>query len=231
MDVTDLRWASLRERRHKMGDPKFSRKAYDTPSHPWQGERIKAEAVIVTKYGLKNKTEVWKAQTILRNFRRQSRELQARLRDGEEQAKVETDALLTKCARIGVLPVDGASLNNILTLNEESILARRLQTIVFEKGMATTIGQARQMIVHGHVFMNNHKVTVPGYIVTRMEESSIEYNPASPFNDEMHPMRISAEQAAMNEAAKAEDIAKEARKAAAVAKADADEAGITLEDE
>ena len=213
-----------------MGDPKFSRRSYDTPSHPWQGERIKAEVVLVNQYGLKNKTEVWKAQTILRNFRGQSRELQARLRGGEAQAKVESEALIAKCGRMGLLPMDGATLNDILTLNEESILARRLQTIVFEKGMASTVGQARQMIVHGHIFMNGHRVTVPGYIVTRKEESSIMYDPASPFNDEMHPMRVSAEQAAANAEAKAAKMAEEAAKKAAAAKADAEEAGIIGED-
>ena len=213
-----------------MGDPKFSRRSYDTPSHPWQGERIKAEVVLVNQYGLKNKTEVWKAQTILRNFRGQSRELQARLRGGEAQAKVESDALIAKCGRMGLLPMEGATLNDILTLNEENILARRLQTIVFEKGMASTVGQARQMIVHGHIFMNGHRVTVPGYIVTRKEEASIMYDPASPFNDEMHPMRISAEQAAANAAAKEAKAAEEAAKRAAAAKADAEEAGIIGED-
>ena len=213
-----------------MGDPKFSRRSYDTPSHPWQGERIKAEVVLVNQYGLKNKTEVWKAQTILRNFRGQSRELQARLRGGEAQAKIESDALIAKCGRMGLLPMEGATLNDILTLNEENILSRRLQTIVFEKGMASTVGQARQMIVHGHIFMNGHRVTVPGYIVTRKEEASIMYDPASPFNDEMHPMRISAEQAAANAAAKEAKAAEEAAKRAAAAKADAEEAGIIGED-
>ena len=213
-----------------MGDPKFSRRSYDTPSHPWQGERIKAEVVLVNQYGLKNKTEVWKAQTILRNFRGQSRELQARLRGGEAQAKIESEALIAKCGRMGLLPMEGATLNDILTLNEESILARRLQTIVFEKGMASTVGQARQMIVHGHIFMNGHRVTVPGYIVTRKEESSIMYDPASPFNDEMHPMRVSAEQAAANAEAKAAKLAEEAAKKAAAAKADAEEAGIIADD-
>lgn len=186
-----------------MGDPKFSRRSYDTPSHPWQGERIKAEVVIVNQFGLKNKTEVWKAQSVLRNFRKQARELQALLRGGDAQAKREADALIAKCGRMGVLPLEGATLNDILVLKEEDILGRRLQTIVFEKGMASTIKQARQMIVHGHIFMNGHKVTVPGYIVLRNEEASIEYAPASPFTDEMHPMRISAEQAAANQAAKA----------------------------
>ena len=186
-----------------MGDPKFSRRSYDTPSHPWQGERIKAEVVLVNQFGLKNKTEVWKAQSVLRNFRKQARELQALLRTGDAQAKRESDALIAKCGRMGVLPLEGATLNDILVLKEEDILGRRLQTLVFEKGMASTVKQARQMITHGHIFMNGHRVTVPGYIVLRNEESSIEYAPASPFTDEMHPMRISAEQAAANQAMRA----------------------------
>ncbi|MCQ2052526.1 MAG: 30S ribosomal protein S4 [archaeon] len=206
-----------------MGDPKFSRRSYDTPSHPWQGERIKAEVVFVNQYGLKNKTEVWKAQTILRNLREQSRELQARLRGDESQAKIESDALIAKCGRMGLLPLSGVTLNDILTLKEENIFSRRLQTIVYEKGMANTIGQARQMIVHGHIFMNGHKITVPGYIVNRKEESSIMYDPASPFNDEMHPMRVSKKKVA-NHKIKETKILKEATAVAAMA--DAEEAGI-----
>lgn len=172
-----------------MGDPKFSRKCFETPSHPWQGERIKNENEVVRQFGLKNKTEVWKADTMLRNFRKQSRELQSRLRSGDQQAKIEADALIAKCSRIGVLPVSGGDLNAILVLKNEDILSRRLQTIVFQKGLATTIRQARQLINHGHIFVDGHKVTVPGYIVLREEEGSVGYNPASPFTDEMHPMR------------------------------------------
>ena len=203
-----------------MGDPKFSRKTYDTPSHPWQGERIKAEVVVVNEYGLKNKREVWKAQTTLRNLRKQS---------GDAQAKIEADALLAKCGRLGFLTTD-ATLNDILTLKADDVLSRRLQTIVYEKGLSSTIKQARQMITHGHIFVNGHKVTVPGYIVTRKEESSIEYDPSSPFTDEMHPMRISAEQAAANAAVKAKAQAEAEAAVAAAAKADAEEAGITIED-
>ncbi|MCL2295688.1 MAG: 30S ribosomal protein S4 [Methanomassiliicoccaceae archaeon] len=213
-----------------MGDPKFSRRSYDTPSHPWQGERIKREAEIVREFGLKNKTEVWKAQTILRNFRKQSRELQARLRGGDAQAKIETDALIKRCSRMGLLPVTGSDLNDILILTESSILARRLQTVVYEKGLSTTIKQARQMISHGHIHINGHRVTVPGYIVSREEEASVTFNDASPFTDEMHPMRISAEQAAANASVKAEAKEKADKETAAKAKADAEEAGITLED-
>ena len=211
-----------------MGDPKFSRRSYDTPSHPWQGERIKAEVVLVNQFGLKNKTEVWKAQSVLRNFRKQARELQALLRTGDAQAKRESDALIAKCGRMGVLPLEGATLNDILVLKEEDILGRRLQTLVFEKGMASTVKQARQMITHGHIFMNGHRVTVPGYIVLRNEESSIEYAPASPFTDDMHPMRISAEQAAANQAARA--AAAKAEAAAPAAEIEDDEEPIPEEE-
>jgi len=172
-----------------MGDPKFPRRAYDTPSHPWQGERIQAESIIVRDYGLKNKTELWKVQSILRNYRRQSRELQARLRFGEEQAQIEADALLAKCANQGLLPLEGSTLDDVLILTEEKYLGRRLQSLVKEKGLAISMGQARQMIAHGHIYLDGRRMTIPSYIVKRKEESSIEYNPSSSFNDDLHPMR------------------------------------------
>ena len=213
-----------------MGDPKFSRKTYDTPSHPWQGERIKAENETVRQFGLKNKTEVWKAETMLRNFRKQSRELQARLRAGDAQAKIESDALLAKCSRLGILPVTGGDLNMILVLKDEDILSRRLQTVVFQKGLATTIRQARQLINHGHIFVDGHKVTVPGYIVLREEEGSVAYTPASPFTEENPPMRASGQGSEAREAAREEARARAEAEDAAAAKADAEEAGITVED-
>lgn len=211
-----------------MGDPKFSRKTYDTPSHPWQGARIQAEAEIVRQFGLKNKTEVWKADTMLRNFRKQSRELQARLRSNDAQAKIEADALIARCSRMGLLPATGGDLNDVLVLKNEDILSRRLQTVVFQKGLASTPRQARQIINHGHIFVNGHKVTVPGYIVLRSEESTVEYNPVSPFTDEMHPMRAAADSEAA--ARREERQAAAMEEAAAAAKADAEEAGITEED-
>ncbi|AGI47430.1 SSU ribosomal protein S4P [Thermoplasmatales archaeon BRNA1] len=213
-----------------MGDPKFSRKTYDTPSHPWQGERIQNENVIVRDFGLKNKTEVWKADSLLRNFRKQSRDLQAKLRTGDAQAKIEADALIGRCSRMGILPATGGDLNDILVLQSSDVLNRRLQTIVFQKGLATTIRQARQLINHGHIFVNGHKVTVPGYLVLRSEEPTIEYNPASPFTDSMHPMRMSGANAGAN--AEAKRAAREQAEAedAAAARADAEEAGIGAED-
>ncbi|QLH75419.1 MAG: 30S ribosomal protein S4 [Methanomassiliicoccales archaeon] len=193
-----------------MGDPKFPRRSFNTPSHPWQGERIKEEAEIVKQYGLKNKHELWKAKTMVRNLRKQSRDLQARIRTGEEQAKIEKENLLKSCARIGLLPMEGATLDDVLGLQAEAMLGRRLQTIVFRKGFACSMGQARQFIVHGHVTINGRKVTIPGYIVTRGEEDNIALNPLSPVADEMHPIRI-AQKGALEARAKKE-AAYQARK-------------------
>jgi len=178
-----------------MGDPKFPRRSFDTPSHPWQGERIKEEAILVKQYGLKSKRELWKAKTILRNLRKQSRDLQARLRTGEHQAKMETENLLRKCARIGLLPMEGTRLDDVLGLSDIALLERRLQTVVYNKGLASTVGQARQFIVHGHVCIDDQKVTIPGYIVTREDEENIVLNPLSPVADEMHPLRQAQKEA------------------------------------
>ncbi|MFW5914752.1 MAG: 30S ribosomal protein S4, partial [Thermoplasmatota archaeon] len=173
-----------------MGDPKFPKRSYDSPSHPWEGERISNEAELVKRYGLKNKKELWKAQSVLRGLRRQSRNLQARLRYGDQQAQLETDKLLQRCGRLGYLPMQGGSLDDVLALDMESVLGRRLQTIVKQKRLASTFREARQMITHGHIFVEGRKVTIPGYVTTRSEEGKIDYNPRSPFSDDLHPTRV-----------------------------------------
>lgn len=175
-----------------MGDPKLSRRKYDTPSHPWQGSRIKEENALLKKYGLKNKRELWKAQSLLRNYRRQGRDLLARLRYGDLQAQKEMKALLKKLANLGFLS-ENATIDDVLALDLERILERRLQTLVYFKGLAYTPKQARQLIVHGHTVVNDRKVTVPGYLVKKHEEGSITYNPYSPLASEMHPARPTAE--------------------------------------
>ncbi|MCR4396960.1 MAG: 30S ribosomal protein S4 [Candidatus Saccharicenans sp.] len=45
------------------------------------------------------------------------------------------------------------------------MLERRLDNVVFLMGLAQSRSHARQMITHGHVLVNDHKVTVPSYLV------------------------------------------------------------------
>lgn len=171
-----------------MGDPKFPRRRYDTPSHPWNAERIAEEKTIVRKYGLKNKREVWKAQTKLRSFRGTARLLLSQEGAGVPQVRKETDQLLKRMNRLGYLSGE-ATLDDVLGLGVENVLARRLQTVVYLKGYASTPKQARQFIIHGHVAVGGRKVTVPSYSVARDEEETIELNPHSPVADPAHPVR------------------------------------------
>ena len=43
------------------------------------------------------------------------------------------------------------------------LIEMRLDNIVFRLGMAPSIAAARQIITHGHIIVNNKKVSVPGY--------------------------------------------------------------------
>ena len=175
-----------------MGKPKFSRKKYETPSHPWQADRIKAENEITKKYGLKNKREIWKAQTSLRRYRGQARSLLAKIGTEDKQAKKEGDQLLMHLTRYNVLPPN-STLDDVLALETETVLSRRLQTLTYLKGLANTPNQARQLIAHGHIQINDRKVTVPSYMVTKDEENEISYVGGSPLNDLMHPARPHAD--------------------------------------
>ena len=175
-----------------MGKPKFSRKKYETPSHPWQEDRIKAENEIVKKYGLKNKREVWKAGTSLKKYRGQARTLLAKVGTDDPQAKKEANQLLAHLTRYNILPLN-STLDDVLALQNEAALSRRLQTITYLKGLANTPTHARQLISHGHIAVDGRKVTVPGYMVTKDEENKIGYTSASPLNDLMHPARPRAD--------------------------------------
>ena len=175
-----------------MGKPKFSRKKYETPSHPWQEDRIKVENELIRKYGLKNKREVWKSETRLRKYRTQARELLAKVATGDAQSKKESDQLLMHLNRLNVLPPN-STLDDVLALETESILSRRLQSLTYIKGLANTPDQARQLIAHGHIAIGDRRVTVPSYIVTKDEEGEIGYTNDSPLNDVMHPARPRAD--------------------------------------
>lgn len=166
-----------------MGYPGKNRKTYEPPSHPWQATRMKEEVGLVKEYGLRNKRELWKAHSTLRKYRRGARKLRAELagvgKKGE-YARLVSKELLEKLSKIGLSKKD-AELDEILTLRIEDILERRLQTLVYRQGLANSIKHARQLITHGHIAIDGRKITIPGYIVLKNEESEIEYYLHSPI--------------------------------------------------
>ena len=163
-------------------------KFYETPNHPFQGERIAEEAGLMGKYGLKNKEELWRAQSELRQYRREARHLIGGAGGDADLAAREGEEFVTRLKRIGVLN-EGDSLDDVLALDVTDILERRLQTVVYRQGLANTTQQARQFVIHGHITINGSRVRVPSYMVDVAEEDAIGFESRSPLTDELHPER------------------------------------------
>ena len=113
----------------------------------WTTDQLNAELYIMGSYGLRNKRELWKAQTEVARIRNQARALLAL--SAEARAEKEK-RLLNFLNRLG-LAKEGATLDDILNLKIEDLLERRLQTIVMKKSGIKSPYQARQLVSHRHV--------------------------------------------------------------------------------
>jgi len=170
-----------------MGDPKKQRKKYETPRFPWRTDTLQAELKLLGQYGLRNKRELWRHETTLSRFREIARSL---LGMSTEERKKPEKQLLDRLNRLGILP-ETAALDDVLDLTIEDILERRLQTIAFNKGLAKSVHQARQLITHGHIAIEDKRVPSPSYLVLRNEEAKINYAPTSNLSNPKHPTRES----------------------------------------
>lgn len=142
------------------------RKTFKRPKKAYDLSRIKDERKILSNYGLRRKGELWKAEEVLRGFRRRARDLIGSKNEKEEKV------LLEKLSKFGMLS-KGMDLDDVLALNVNNVLDRRLQSLIFKKGHAKTISQARQMIVHGHITIDDRKVMFPSYMVSLENEKKI----------------------------------------------------------
>jgi small subunit ribosomal protein S4 len=172
-----------------MGDPKTLRKKYQTPSHPWIKTRIVEEAELVKEYGFKTKKEIWKIDSLLRNFKRIAKRLIAA--EGK-QAELETKQLLDRLTLLGLLDMN-SQLDKVLDIDLKTLIERRLQSLVCRKGLAKTMDQARQFITHRHVSVGHKVITSPSYLVSKKEEAMITFLSTSKLAQPDHPERISAQ--------------------------------------
>lgn len=168
-----------------MGDPRRFKKTYARPFKPWDDTRIAEEKILLKDYGLVNKKEMWKAESLLRRFKAQAKKLIA---TRGPQAELEKQQLLTRLASLG-LTDQNANLDTVLGLTINNVLNRRLQTFVFNRKLARTITQSRQFIVHEHITVSGRKIAVPSYLVRRNEEDAITFSSESSLASDMHPER------------------------------------------
>lgn len=194
-----------------MGYPGKNTKSYETPKHPWQALRLAEEVGYVKTYGLRNKREVWKAQSMLRKYRRSAMKLLAEITEGELSGhdRQIADDILNRLKRYSILSTEG-NLDDILALDTKNFLERRLQTQVYRQGFASTIRQSRQFITHGHISIANKKITIPSYIVSIDDEQKIEYYTNSPLQKKEHPQRLA--EIVKNEIIQIEEVQQDKRR-------------------
>ena len=162
-----------------MGDPKTSRKIWKKPKRPLNYDLKMDELKTLGTFGLKTKRELWKTQTELSRVRLQARSLLA-LR--QEERKRKEPILIQSLTKIGLVD-ESSTLDDVLNLQVNDLLARRLQTIVQKNLFFKTPYQARQAIVHGHVMIGDDIITIPSYVVKTEEETKIHLTPESHFNE------------------------------------------------
>ncbi|MEM1535226.1 MAG: 30S ribosomal protein S4 [Candidatus Pacearchaeota archaeon] len=141
------------------------KKKFVTPKKLWSKARLLEEKEIKKEYGLKNMHEIWKADYLIKKIRKIAKGL---IKASPEQQQ----AFIARLAARGFLPFN-ATIDDALTLDRRAILNRRLQTIVYKRGLANTIKHARQLIAHGHIYLGEKRITVPSYLVKLDEEDKI----------------------------------------------------------
>lgn len=171
-----------------MGDPRKQRKTYETPRHPWRKEQLEEELRLLGDYGLRNKRELRHHETRLSEIRGIARSLLGATE--EERSQIERQ-YLKRLTRLGILP-ESANIDNVLDLTVKDLMERRLQTVIFRQGLARTIHQARQFVIHGHISVAGQVVSIPGYTVEREDETRIVFHPHSSLNNPQHPARALA---------------------------------------
>jgi small subunit ribosomal protein S4 len=168
-------------------------KFYETPNHPYQGDRIAQEGDLLGRYGLKNKEELWRAQSQLRSMRREARRLLGDAQGDVDEAQAAGADFVAKLRKVGVLGQED-DISQVLSLDVTDLLERRLQTVAYRKGLANTPQQSRQFISHGHVTVDGARITRPSKTVTVDEEDTVAFDESSPLSDELHPERAEAQE-------------------------------------
>ena len=169
-----------------MGDPKKLKKRYATPNHPWNNDVLEVERELKREYGLRNKKEILIANSFLKKYKDIAKKL---ITSQTEQGKKEQVQIMEKLQRFGFLTA-GAELDDVLGLELKDILERRLQSVIFRKGLSRSIKQARQFITHRHVKVGEKEINSPGYLITLEEESKLNFKENSALADEEHPERV-----------------------------------------
>merc|ERR1711935_902489 len=180
----------------------FSKKS-KPPRRPLEKERLDAELKTIGQYGLRNKKEIWRVRLALAKIRSTARTLLTK-DEKDPQRIFEGQALMRRMIRYGILDEDKQRLDYVLELKVENVMERRLQTLVFKRGLAKSIHHARVLIRQRHIRAGRQIVNVPSFMVRVESQPHIEFATNSPFGGG-RPGRVKRRNAAARGGDDAED--------------------------
>ena len=165
---------------------KRKHKIYSKPRRPFDKARIEEEAKIIEEFGLKNKREIWKADSRIKEIREKAKNLISA--DTNEQKK-----LFDRLKKMGF---NVNSIGNVLSLDKRDYLRRRLQTVLVNKKLAASPKSSRQLITHRKVLVGGKAVDSPSYLVPiDMEDKIIiKIKKKSPKKEEIKQEEIKNEE-------------------------------------
>merc|ERR1711904_406504 len=157
-------------------------KVSQPPRRPYDKERLDGELKILGQFGLKNKREIWRVRLALAKIRSTARVLLTK-DEKDPQRIFEGQALMRRMIRYGILDEDKQRLDYVLELKVENVMERRLQTLVFKRGLAKSIHHARVLIRQRHIRVGRQIVNVPSFMVRVESQSHIEFALSSPLGN------------------------------------------------
>lgn len=150
------------------------------PRRPFVKARLDQELQLAGKYGLRNKSEIYRVTYTLAKIRKAARELLT-LEEKDPKRLFEGNALIRRLIRIGVLDKTKTKLDYVLGLKVEDFLERRLQTQVFKLGLAKSIHHARVLIRQRHIRVGKQVVDVASFVVRLDSQKLIDFALNSPY--------------------------------------------------
>merc|ERR1712224_853323 len=118
----DLKMAKIKSYRNR-------KKVSSRPRRPFEKERLRDELRLIAVYGLKNKREVYRVNTLLSKIRKAARILLT-LPLTDPRRIFQGKAVLRRMLRYGFLSEQKRQLDYVLALRIQDFLERRLQTLV-----------------------------------------------------------------------------------------------------
>jgi small subunit ribosomal protein S9e len=85
-------------------------------------------------------------------------------------------ALMRRMFRYGLLGSEENKLDYILGLTLHKFMDRRLQTVVYKKGLAKSMHHARVLIRQRHIKVGKNLCTIPSFMVRVESENRIDYS-------------------------------------------------------